>query len=154
MPLDELAASFMLEQDVHRRKNYPYIYFCPICIRSYLSKEKQDTCKFCAGSARLVTGGKMYVYFCPSCDARTESDVPKSMCGTCGKKILTLYRWDMLQKRERRRIKAARFFGSLNAMKPKISIKLHSYTKTEKPVIMRKIEQEDKRKGEELPSNT
>lgn len=122
MPLDELAAGFMLEQEIHRRKNYPYIYFCPNCTRSFLSREKQDACKFCSGPVRLMTGGKKYVYFCPSCDARTESNDPKNACSTCGKRILTLYRWDMLQKGERRGIKAARLKKVLNELRPKIYI--------------------------------
>lgn len=158
MPYDHLAHGELLEKEVHRRKHYPFIYYCPACNRSYLAKTREEACKFCDGPVKLVTGGKRYIYFCETCDTRIESDEPKMACATCGKRVLTLYRWDMLDKRERKRIKIARFLKSLSAalprlpMKGKIAAPKIAIPKIAGPKIT-EIKKWQHYKGEELPSD-
>jgi len=153
MPLDRLATSSLLEPYLHNKKTYPYIYYCPNCVRSYFSKAKEEACKFCTGPVKLVTGGKRYIYFCENCDTRIESDEPKMACGTCGRHILTLYRWDMLEKKEKRRIKFARMLRNFSAIR---KAKVKEMKGKSDPVVITKgpkIPKKKKTRGkEELPT--
>ena len=156
MPLDMLAPSFLLEQDIHRRRRYPYIYYCPSCGRGCLEKEVQEKCRFCGGDLLLTQGGKKYIYFCQHCDKRIEEDEPRMACGTCGNKINTIYRWDMLDRKEKRRIKLARMMKSFSGSIGKIGSRKQKDTAAENQAMGKKQiikEQNEKIKGEELPSD-
>jgi DNA-directed RNA polymerase subunit RPC12/RpoP len=158
MPLDRMSSrEGVMPREMHRRKHYPYIYYCSSCVRAYLAKEREGICKFCQGPVRMLTGGKRYIYFCEHCDLRIESDEPKMACETCGNRIMTLYRWDMLDMKEKRRIKLARFFNSFSSIRPKPRIK-EQKIKIEDIFEVEELKKEirakkaDNRKGEEMPS--
>lgn len=159
MPLDLLAPSTLLEHDVHRRKHYPYVYFCPACNRSFLAKEPQDSCRLCPNPVRLVTGGKMYVYFCGNCGSRIESDEPKKACETCGARTRTLYRWDALSTSEKKKIKFAKMIRAVSGNLPKLNLRERAMKirqeEGKKQAAGRKKdarEENKKIKGEELPT--
>ncbi len=154
MPLDKVAPSYAFDEQMHNRRRYPYIYYCSGCVRSYFSKAKEESCKFCTGPIKLVTGGKRYIYFCENCDTRIESDEPKVACSTCGRRILTLYRWDMLNKKEKRRIKFARLLKHFYSIRPRVKVK--EMKGKSDPVALAKGPKVRKKKArgrEELPTN-
>ncbi len=152
-----LSPSFLLEQDIHRRKYYPYIYYCTDCRRSYLEKELQEKCRFCQGKIELTQGGKKYVYFCKNCDKRIQDDEPKMACPTCRNHVQTLFRWDMLDRREKRRIMIARFLKSFSRGRRKKTKAIKIEKKVEKfvarPIAIPHMAINEKIKGEELPTD-
>jgi rRNA maturation endonuclease Nob1 len=108
MAFDKFFPSELLEKEVYRRKHLPFTYYCPACTRSFMARHEEEKCKFCRGKVKMITGTLKYVHYCENCDRRIEGSEPKKACEICGQPLLTLYRWDMLDKGDKNSIKISK----------------------------------------------
>ena len=111
--IDGIAKGTLDEYHNFRKQEYKHLYYCYKCIRTFDSKTKTETCKFCNAAVRDITGAKFeqpfaqkYHYYCPECERSFESYSLFETCAVCSTQILHIYKWQELSTLEKIMVQA------------------------------------------------